>query len=416
MPGLSSAPKPAKQLALAALQSTRFRAAATSVLFTLGLFASLTTVQSANQEPLVVAYLASWRNGPAALSNVSAEKLTHLNYAFGQITEDGMASLADPCLDVGECSGNEGAYPGGNFAAIKALKDKYPHLRSLIAIGGWLGSKYFSDVAATAESRKRFVDSCIDLYFMQHPGVFDGIDIDWEFPVQGGAQGNGARAQDRENFTLLIAEFRRQLNELQSSTHQLILTIAITGSPEGFANLELRKLAGLVDWMNVMTYDYHTGSTYTHFNAPLFETASDPTPALNVQASVQALLERGVPTSKIVVGVPFYGRKYGRVANNNNGLFQACDRLSAAACGDAIEYSELPGMLTGGFKRFWDEKAQVPWLFSSQSQIWITYDDPDSIRRKAKYVEEHRLRGVMIWELTQGDDSLLQAIRNGLGL
>ena len=377
MPGVSSAPKPAKQLAVAVLQSTWFRAAAATVILAFGLFASLTTVQSANEEePLIVAYLASWDSGPAALSNVAAEKITHLNYAFGQITEDGKAFLADPCRDVGECRGNEGAYLGGNFAAIKALKAKHPHLRSLIAIGGWLGSKYFSDVAATAESRKRFVDSCIELYFLQHPGVFDGIDIDWEFPVQGGAQGNSTRAQDRGNFTLLISEFRRQLDQLRPGTDHLILTIAITGSPEGFANLELSKLAGLVDWMNVMTYDYHAGSAYTHFNAPLFEASSDPTPERNVNASVQALLERGVPRSKIVLGVPFYGRLYRGVSTDNDGLFQACDKLSTAGCGEEIKYSELAGIIADGFRRFWDDKAQVPWLFNSQSQIWITYDDP----------------------------------------
>src|SRR5262249_16924074 len=140
-----------------------------------------------------VGYLASWRYTPANLLNLQADELTHVNYAFGQIAEDGTASLADPCIDAGECAGEVAAYPGGRFAALIGLKRRYPHLQALVAIGGWLGSKYFSDVAATPQSRERFVASCIDLYFRDYPGVFDGIDIDWEFPVKGGAEGNLTR-------------------------------------------------------------------------------------------------------------------------------------------------------------------------------------------------------------------------------
>jgi len=190
----------AKQLAFATVHSASFRGAAAVYCFALGLLASMTSVQPENREPLIVAYLASWHNTPADLLTLPADKLTHVNYAFGKIAEDGTASLADPCLDAGECPGNEAAYPGGNFAVLKELKQKHPHFRSLIAIGGWLGSKYFSDVAATPQSRERFVASCIDLYFRRYPGVFDGIDIDWEFPVKGGVEGNITRPEDRDRL------------------------------------------------------------------------------------------------------------------------------------------------------------------------------------------------------------------------
>ena len=106
-----------------------------------------------------------------------------------------------------------GADAGAHFAALEELKRQHPQLRTLISIGGWEAGG-FSDAALSADSRKRFVDSCIALFFEQHRGSFDGVDIDWEFPVYGGPPEIAARPQDRHNMTLLAQEFRRQLDSL----------------------------------------------------------------------------------------------------------------------------------------------------------------------------------------------------------
>ena len=369
---------------------------------------------SSSDRPLVIGYLASWTIAESGLriADIPAERLTHISYAFGKVSDSGLAALLDPCRDAGECQEGEApSAPGGYFADLLALKQTHPTLQVLIAVGGWTGSKNFSNVAVNDEARKRFVASCIDLYIRKYPGLFDGIDIDWEFPVEGGLPGNVYRPEDGENFGLLMAEFRRQLNSLSPPrSGRFVLSIAVSPAPDLFRHLELKQLADTVDWINVITYDYHEGSKLVHFNAPLFKTANDPTPGLNVQTSIQAFLNAGVPNSKLIVGVPFYGRAYGEVASEDAGLFQTGNPM------DAIPYRVLMGqhLESSGFQRFWNAEAQAPWLYSSKSKMWITYDDPTSLARKVAYVREHGLGGIMIWELSDDDGSLLNAIDRGL--
>jgi chitinase len=376
------------------------------------------------EHPRVIGYLASWgvRTKGVRIAEIPADQLTHILYAFGHISEDGRAVLGDPCLDAGECGSEAtatGENAGGNFAQLRALKQRYPHLQVLISIGGWGGSKYFSDVAATPEARRRYVQSSIDLFIHQWPGVFDGFDLDWEFPVSGGMPENRRRPEDRENYTLLLEEYRRQLQALgKRQNRKYWLSIAASAHAGELANLELDRLPAIVDWINVMTYDYHSTDTITHFNAPLYATTGDPTPMLNVSASMQALLDAGVPPPQLVIGVPFYGRGYGGVAPINHGLFQPGSREQAGEWGaEGIDYRVLMGKLpeAAGFQRFWHTEAQVPWLYNPASRIWISYDDPESVRRKAEYVRERGLGGIMFWELGGDDGSLLQAIHQGIG-
>ena len=369
---------------------------------------------SSSDRPLVIGYLASWTIAASGLriADIPAERLTHIAYAFGKVSDSGLAALLDPCRDAGECQeGEVPSAPGGYFADLLALKQSHPSLQVLIAVGGWTGSKNFSDVAVNDEARKRFVASCKDLYIRKYPGLFDGIDIDWEFPVEGGLPDNVYRPEDGENFGLLMAEFRRQLDSLSPPrSGRYVLSIAVSAAPDLVRHLELKHLADTVDWINVITYDYHEGSKLVHFNAPLFKTANDPTPGLNVQTSIQALLNAGVPNSKLIVGVPFYARAYSEVASKDAGLFQIGNPM------DAIPYRVLLGqnLESSDFQRFWNAEAQAPWLYSAKSKIWITYDDPTSLARKAAYVREHGLGGIMIWELSDDDGSLLNAIDRGL--
>src|SRR5688572_8846559 len=111
------------------------------------------------------------------VDSIDAARLTHINYAFANIDAQGRAVLGYPCLDVGQCTGeqNPNPTPGGNFAALRRLKQRHPQLRTLISIGGWDWSGRFSDVAATPESRRRIIQSSLDLFLRDYPCVFDGI-------------------------------------------------------------------------------------------------------------------------------------------------------------------------------------------------------------------------------------------------
>jgi chitinase len=368
----------------------------------------------------IVGYLASWgvRSKGTRIADLPAQQLTHIIYAFAQITEEGRFDLADPCLDAGQCSSAPSASLGGNFAELRRLKERYPHLRVLVAVGGWTGSGRFSDIAATAEARAAFAESALELVARRWPGLFDGIDIDWEYPVGGGLPTNAARPEDKQNCTLLLEELRRRLNEQGARDgRSYLLTMATVAGPSVFRQLELDRVAAIVDWLNVMSYDYHSGSRIAHFNAPLYAANGDPTPGYTVDSTVKRYLAGGVSPAKIVVGVPFYGRVYGGVGAANDGLFQPATDSVPQEWRTGTDYQSLARRRpeTLGFRRFFHPEARVPWLYNATTGVWITYDDPQSIAEKAAYVRAHRLGGVMAWELG-GDEggTLVRTIYDAL--
>jgi chitinase len=380
-------------------------------------------------EKRIVAYFAEWsvydRNFHVA--NAPADKLTHVNYAFAKISDAGECTLFDKYAAV------EKTYPGdkedgslhGNFRQLQLLKEKHPHLKTLLSVGGWTLSGPFSDVARTAESRAKLAKSCVQVMTRYS---FDGLDIDWEYPVSGGLESNKTRPEDKQNYTLLLTELRKQLDtQGETDRKRYLLTIAAPAGPANIANFELDKMAPLLDWLNLMAYDFHGGwSAKTNFAAPLYLASADPAPdgtperKYSVDHAVKAYIAAGVPRTKIVVGMPFYARGWGGVGKVNNGLYQAHAReLPKGTWEQGVwDYKDLSANYIGKFKRYWNDEAKAPWLFDADKGVMITYDDPESLRIKAEYVRAEGLGGAMIWELS-GDDkesSLLKAIRAGLEL
>ena len=377
---------------------------------------------TAADRPRVIGYLASWgvRSKGLRIRSIAGDRLTHIFYAFGDVNEAGTAALGDPCLDIGRCEPGRvasdaappNAAPGGSFAELSELKRRFPHLRLMISLGGRGGSQWFSDAAATPAGREKLVTSTIDVFLRPYPGLFDGVDVDWEFPVSGGLPENRTRPEDRRNFTLLMEEYRRQLDALGAADgRRYELAIAASARSPGIANLELDRLARVLDFINVMTYDYHSADTIAHFNAPLRAAADDPTPALTVDASMNVFLDAGVPARQLVVGVPFYGRGYGRVAADNDGLFQRGSRSDAGEYGE-VDYREIVRRRPAehGFRRYWHADAQVPWLYNAATGVFFSYDGPDGVRAKADYVRARGFGGIMFWELGGDDGTLLRVI------
>jgi chitinase len=372
----------------------------------------------------LVGYFAEWsvyqRN--YHVKDIPAAKLTHLNYAFAKISPAGECALVDAYAAIDKF------YPGdswdngalrGNFRQLQLLKTKHPHLKTLISVGGWTLSGPFSDVAFTDAARVKFAKSCV--HFMGKYG-FDGVDIDWEYPVGGGLEVNKTRPADKQNCTLLLTALRRELDARgQADKKAYLLTIAAPAGPKIYAHLELNKVAPLIDWFNLMTYDFHgSWSPLTNFHAPLYASATDPTTdetvrkQCNVDAAVKGYRAAGVPADKLVVGVPFYGRGWGGVANVNRGLYQKHAAAPPPGTWEAgvFDSKDLAANYVGKYTRFWHEEAKVPWLFDAAKGTMISYDDPESLRLKAEYVNAQHLGGVMFWELS-GDDakaSLLGAL------
>jgi chitinase len=243
-------------------------------------------------------------------NNGVADQHTHLTYAFGGVNDTG-CYIADSWADYQTpyLPTITGPYTGplyGNFAALLQLKQLHPDLKVLISLAGAPG---FSSAAATAAGRQAFAASCIDLFIngnvapgVSAAGVFDGIDIDWEFPT----------ASDTPNVTLLMHEFRKQLDALGRTNHQhYLLTMFGPAGQQNFSNIELAKVGRTLDYYNVQGYDFHgTWETATNHASPLFESKQDPARAdnFNIDYTINAYLQAGVPARKLVLGVPLYGR------------------------------------------------------------------------------------------------------------
>jgi chitinase len=370
------------------------------------------------REPVIAGYLPAWSATPETIAALPADALSHLLYAFGTVTEEGRAGLGDPCRDIGDCGTDH--MDGGNFAALVALKDRHPHLQVLISLGGWTGSGHFSDAASTSEGRERLAASAVDLFMVTYGAVFDGIDIDWEYPVEGGLPENARRPEDRENFTLLIEEMRRQLDKVRGPPGpRPLLSIATTGSPWFMRNIDVKALAELVDWIGIMTYDYAAGASVTKFNSPLFPAIPGDPEAPGVSLSVEAYLGAGAPPDRLVLGLPFYGRVYRNVdpGPSGDGLFQPGEpEASHYWNADTITYRDLVAAdpVSRGYQGHRHAIARVPWLYNPERRTWISYDDIDSLRDKAAFSRLRGLGGVMAWELAGDDGTLIEAVRGTL--
>jgi chitinase len=373
---------------------------------------------SGTQEPKqndykMIGYYAGWATySDFQVTDIDASKLTHINYAFANISADGRIKVGDSWADI------EKPFPGdtenqpfkGNFNQLNKLKEQYPHLKTLISVGGWTWSDKFSDVALTTESRTIFAESV--LRFILKYG-FDGIDLDWEYPVSGGKAGNTNRPEDKQNYTLLLKKIRETLDAQSAKDgEEYLLTIAGGAGKNYAANMELNVLHQYVDYVQLMTYDINgEWGTITGMNAPLYQ---DPERGLNwdwsVQDAVQMYIDSGVPKGKLVMGLPFYGRVFNQVTNMDNGLYQPF-----TGGGSSISYAELDANFINknGYTRYWEVDSKEPWLFNGST--FISYDDVESIGYKTSYIQSIGLGGAMMWELSQDpNEALLTKVYNDL--
>lgn len=335
----------------------------------------------------IVAYVFP-RANTTDLTWIGAEKLTHINYAFGRVTPEGELTLLQPDAPA-------------FLAQIQSLKAKNPALRIILSVGGW-GADHFSDAALTEESRAKFAASAIA---MVRRYALDGVDLDWEYPGQPGP-GIKFRPEDKQNFTLLLKTMRQHLDALstekkRAASDRYLLTIASSGNRKYFENTEMETLHQYLDFINIMTYDFAgTFSKTTGHHARLYGAA----PGASAYAFVRQHLDAGIPPRKLVLGVPFYGKGWIGVNRANDGLNQPFERP-----GSDYSYANIRRQYLGapGFTRHWDIDARAPFLWNPESGTFISYEDPQSLEEKANFVKEHDLGGMMYWEHTHDPDEIL---------
>jgi chitinase len=330
--------------------------------------------------------------GNADMDRIGADKLTHINYAFGSVNTNGEVVLDNPDTPA-------------HLARLQALKAKNPRLKIILSVGGW-GADNFSDAAFNNTSRQTFAATAITLIRRY---ALDGVDLDWEYPGQPGP-GIKYSPDDKENFTLLLKTLRQGLDALsderkRTGPDRYTLSIASAGGVY-FEHTEMNRLHVYLDWINIMAYDFAgEWSRITSHHAGLYwspAAGSDRGPS--AADFVQQHLAAGIPSRKLVLGVPFYGRGWCGVDPKNEGLHQPFESYIAS-----YPYSVLVRDYVGqrGFTRHWDSISHAPYLWDSSTGIVITYEDPDSLRDKARFIKDHHLGGVMYWEQSHDPDEIL---------
>lgn len=428
-----------------------------AMILSLSFFNGESAKASSDKSYKIIGYYPSWGayGRDFQVWDMDASKVSHINYAFADIcwegrhgnpdptgpnpqtwscqdengvidVPNGSIVMGDPWIDVQKSNaGDTWDEPiRGNFKQLLKLKKNHPHLKTFISVGGWSWSNRFSDVAADPAARENFAASAVD--FLRKYG-FDGVDLDWEYPVSGGLPGNSTRPEDKRNYTLLLQDVREKLDAAEAKDgKKYLLTIASGASPEYVSNTELDKIAETVDWINIMTYDFNGGwQSISAHNAPLFydpkakEAGVPNAETFNIESSVKRYKEAGVKADKLVLGTPFYGRGWSNCEPADNGEYQKCGPAKEGTWEKGVfDFSDLEKnyINKNGYKRYWNDRAKVPFLYNAENGNFITYDDEESYGYKTDLIKSNGLSGAMFWDFSgDSNQTLLNKLAADLG-
>lgn len=341
----------------------------------------------------------------------SASKITHINYAFGNVT-GGKCAIGDSYADYDKAFTADQSVSGvadtwdqplrGNFNQLRQLKAKYPNIKVLYSFGGWTWSGGFGDAAKNPAA---FAQSCYDLvHDPRWSDVFDGIDIDWEYPNACGLTCDTSGPAALKNLvSALRAKFGKEL-----------VTAAVTADGSDGGKIDAADYAGAsqyLDWYNVMTYDFFgawdaKGPTAPH--SPLTSYSGIPKDGFNTADAIAKFKAQGVPAKKLLLGIGFYGRGW-------TGVTQ--DAPGGTATGAA------PGTYEAGIEDYKVLKTSCPTTgtiagtaYAHCGSNWWSYDTPATIKSKMAWANSQGLGGAFFWEFS-GDTSngeLVSALSSGL--
>jgi chitinase len=327
--------------------------------------------------------LAYYSAGPERVDSLPATKLTHIIYSFCHLT--GNKLTVDNAKD------------SLTIQKLVGLKKQNPNLKILLSLGGWGGCKTCSDVFSTAEVRKEFAQSVLEL---NRTLGTDGIDLDWEYPTIEGYPDHPYKPEDKQNFTDLVNVLRKTMGKNYE------LSFAAGGFQKFLdESVDWKAVMKKVDRVNIMSYDLINGySGMTGHHTALY---SNPSQTESTHNAVQYLLKIGVPSDKIVIGAAFYARVWENVSSNNNGLYQTGKFKMS------VPYRRFPVSLPG-MQFYWDETTHAPYGYDATNKLFATFDDKRSLSVKTKYAMDQKLNGIMFWELSHDvkQNGLVDAIYN----
>jgi len=348
----------------------------------------------------VVCYWGTWANyrpkeGKFTPESVDGSLCTHLIYSFAGL--DGSKNIIkslDTWMDL------EKDYGLAGFKKATDLKKKWPHLKVMIAIGGWNeGSVKYSKMAKDPKSRSTFVNSTLD-FLKKHK--FDGLDLDWEYPSK-----RGGAPEDKKNFVLLTKDLKEAF-----LPHKYLLTAAIgAGKATIDISYDVASMYKYLDLVNVMAYDLHgKWDKVTGHNAPIRPRPDEQggNKFLNIEYIVSYLIKKGAHPEKTALGVPLYGRSFllTNSANNHIGAKARATSFAGPLTREQgfLGYNEICKELSTANHSWtvvWEKCHMAPYMVKGDR--WVSYDDERSARLKANIAFEHKLGGVMVWSIETDD-------------
>jgi chitinase len=329
-------------------------------------------VVSSPAGPGTLAVIGYYSGRNTAIDSFETEKLTHIIFSFCHLKGNSMTvSNANDSAIIGH---------------LVSLKTKNPGLKVILSLGGWGGCRSCPEVFATDNGRREFVRSVNELTAYFHT---DGIDLDWEYPALENVPGYPYAPDDKDHFTALIRLLRNQLGKEQEISFAAGgFTGYLTGS------VDWKRVAPLVDYINLMTYDLVNGySKITGHHTALYST---PEQMESTDHAVRYLDSVGVPLRKVAIGLAFYARLFKGADSINNGLYRPCQFFRG------VSYRDQATLLSrdSGFVFHWDPIAQAPYCYNARQQVFASFDDSLSVRKKTLYALHKGLGGVMFWQLT----------------
>ncbi|WP_422660047.1 glycosyl hydrolase family 18 protein [Paenibacillus sp. EC2-1] len=364
-----------------------------------------------------VTYYTAWSNTierKYTPFDVDASHITHINYAFADVCWKKYGTGARACEDPNIALQKDYVHDGeivigdperdfDNMSSWVAIREQNPHLKLMVSVGGWNWSKNFSNVARTEVTRRTFANSAVD--FLREYQL-DGLDVDWEYPVEGGVDSNSRGPEDKENFVLLMKTVREALDAAGSEDGKYYLLTIASGQGDNFVvNADLANSSKYLDFINIMSYDYSgKESLLAHHNSPLYYDKKHPrtsAPRNNVLGGLNGHLKGGVPTYKLVAGVPYYGKGWGGCPTT--GEYQNCKMILPGTWEpNLFDFQDIENnyLNKNGYKYYWNNAAKVAYVYNEENGNFITFNDKTTMMYTASLVKTLDIAGVMSWDIS----------------
>ncbi|KAF2820809.1 glycoside hydrolase [Ophiobolus disseminans] len=346
------------------------------------------TCSKDNGNALVVGYYEGWaKNRPCNVfwpEQIPIGIYTHINFAF---------AIIDPkTFKIAPSSPDD----ANLYKRLMLLKQRDPNLKVYIAVGGWAfndpgpTASTFSDLAASVPRQKIFMESLLS--FMSTYG-FDGIDLDWEYPV---ADDRSGREVDFDNFPKFMARLKQTLSGASKG-----LTITLPASYWYLQHFDLASLVKSVDWFNIMSYDLH--GTWDQGNKWTGAFLNSHTNLTEIDLALDLLWRNNVDPSKVVMGLAFYGRTFS--VTSESCKIPGCTYQSGGQRGKCSR--EVGILLNSEIDDLVKEHSVTPTLYKKETakvatwgNQWVAYDDEETLVMKSEHAQTLCLGGLMVWAIS----------------